>query len=60
MRLKEKKYDFWKWKNIIYEHDTAIKKSQIHQWSLKIQIYMIYRNTFWIDYAQRKIKSNCK
>ena len=29
--LKEKIYDFWKSKNIIYELDTAIKKIQIHQ-----------------------------
>ena len=36
MHLKEKEYDFWKSKNIIYELDTAIEKSQVHQWSLKV------------------------
>ena len=35
MRLNEKDYDFWKSKIMIYELDTAIKKSQIHQWSFK-------------------------
>ena len=37
MHLKEKEYHFWKSKNIIYmyEVDTAIKKGQVHQWSLK-------------------------
>ena len=29
--FKEKKYDFWKSKNIIYERNTSIKKSQVHQ-----------------------------
>ena len=29
-------------KSIIFELDTAIKKSQVHHWSLKIKIYMIY------------------
>ena len=43
MHLKEKKYDFWKLKKkkIIYEHDNAIKNGQVHQWSVKIKIYMI-------------------
>ena len=37
---KEKKNsENWK---IIYTHDTAITNSQIHLWSLKIKIYMIY------------------
>ena len=31
-----------KLKNIIYEYDSAIRNSQVHQWSLKIKIYMIY------------------
>ena len=26
----------------MHEHDTAIKNSQVHHWSLKIKIYMIY------------------
>ena len=34
--------DFWEMKNIIYTHDTAIKNSQGHHWSLKIKIYIIY------------------
>ena len=47
MHSKEKKYDSWKSKNIIYEPDTAIKKSQVHQWSLKFRFTsFIYRNTF--------------
>ena len=29
-------------KNDIYTHDTAIKNGQVHHWSLKIKIYMIY------------------
>ena len=33
--LKEKKYDFWELKNIIYVHDSAIKNDKVHQWSLK-------------------------
>ena len=35
------KTDFWELKNI-YTHDTAIKNNQVHHWSLKIKIYMIY------------------
>ena len=34
--------DFWELKKIIYTHDTAIKYGQVHHWSLKIIIYMIY------------------
>ena len=62
MHLKEKEHDFWKPKNIIYELDTAIKKSQVHQWSLKIKIYMIYlqKHFFELIYERRKINSNCK
>ena len=29
MHLKEKEYDFWTSKNIIYECNTAIKKNQV-------------------------------
>ena len=36
MHVKENEYDFWKSKIITYELDTAIKKSQVHPWSLKI------------------------
>ena len=36
MHFKEKEYDCWKSKYIIYELDTAIEKSQVHQWSLNI------------------------
>ena len=42
MCLKGKKYNFWKSKNIIFEHDTTIKMGLVNQWSLKIKIYMIY------------------
>ena len=31
--------DFWELKNII---NTPIKNGQVHHWSLKIKIYMIY------------------
>ena len=41
--FERKENDFWELKNIIYTHDTAIKKNgQVHHWSLKIKIYMIY------------------
>ena len=40
--FKRKENDFWELKNLIYTHDTAIKNSQVHHWSLKINIYMIY------------------
>ena len=40
--FERKENDFWELKNIIYTHDTAIKNGQVHQWSLKIKIYMIY------------------
>ena len=33
--------DFWELKNILYTYDT-IKNGQVHHWSLKIKIYMIY------------------
>ena len=34
--------DFWELKNIINTYDTSIKNGQVHHWSLKIKIYMIY------------------
>ena len=37
-----KKCDFWKSYKLIYEYDTAIKDGLVHQYSLKIKIYMIY------------------
>ena len=37
-----KENDFWKLKNLIYSHDIVIKNGQVHHWSLKIKIYMIY------------------
>ena len=43
--LKEKKNNFWELKKktkTIYTHDTANTNSQVHHWSLKIKIYMIY------------------
>ena len=42
VQLKEKKYDFWKLKKLTYKHNTIIKNGQVHHWSLKIKIYMIY------------------
>ena len=39
---KKKENDFWELKNIIYTHDTAIKNGQVHHWSLKTKIFMIY------------------
>ena len=41
--FKKKRYIFFcKSKTILYEHDTAIENGQVHQWSFKIKIYMIY------------------
>ena len=37
-----KENDFWELKKSIYTHGTAIKNGQVHHWSLKIKIYMIY------------------
>ena len=37
-----KENGFWELKNSIYTHGTAIKNGQVHHWSLKIKIYMIY------------------
>ena len=34
--------DFWELKKLIYTPDTAIESGQVHHWSLKIKIYMIY------------------
>ena len=34
--------DFWKFKKIVHEHDVAIKNGQVHRWSLKLKISMIY------------------
>ena len=40
--FERKEIDFWELKNLIYSHDRDIKNGQVHQWSLKIKIYMIY------------------
>ena len=41
--FERKENDFWELKKkYIYTHDTAIKNGQVHHWSLKIKIYMIY------------------
>ena len=40
--FERKENDFWELNNLIYTHDTAIKNSQVHHWSLTINIYMIY------------------
>ena len=42
VHLKEKKNNFSELKKIIYTSDTAITKGQVHHWSLKIKIYLIY------------------
>ena len=62
MCLKGKKYNFWKSKKIIFEHDTAIKKVLVHQWILKIKIYVIYLQKYSSElvYAWWNINSNCK
>ena len=39
MHLKGKKIYFWELKK---NNDTAITNGQVHHWSLKIKIYMIY------------------
>ena len=41
--FERKENGFWELKKkIVYTHDTATKNSQVHHWSLKIKIYMIY------------------
>ena len=40
--FERKENDFWELKNLIYSHDTVIINGQVHHWSLKIKIYMIY------------------
>ena len=40
--FERKENDFWELQNLIYIHDTAIKNGQVHRWSSKIKIYMIY------------------
>ena len=57
-----KENDFWELNNLIYKHGTAIKNSQVHHWSLKIKIYMIYFQKHFSEliYARRKINSKCK
>ena len=40
--FERKENDFWELKNMIYTYDTSIKNGQVHHWSLKIKIDMIY------------------
>ena len=40
--FKRKENDFWELKYIIDTNDTAIENGQVHHWSLRIKIYMIY------------------
>ena len=40
--FERKEIDFWELKNLIYKLDTAIKNGQVHHWSLKVKIYIIY------------------
>ena len=58
--FERKENDFWELKNIITQ-DTAFKNSQVHQWRLKIKIYMIYfeKHSSELNYAWRKINSSC-
>ena len=53
---------FCELKSIIYTHDTAIKIGQVHHWSLKIKISMIYfyKHSSELIYAWQKINYNCK
>ena len=39
---KKKRNEFCELKKIIHTHDTAIQNGEVHHWSLKIKIYMIY------------------
>ena len=54
--FERKENDFWELKNIIYTHDTAIKNSQVHHWSLKTKICMILflETLFWINLCPAK------
>ena len=58
----DKKYNSLKSKKNIFEHDTVIKKVLVHQWSLKLKIYMIYlqKHSPELIYTRWKINSNCK
>ena len=38
--FERKENDFWEVK--LYSYDTAIENGQVHHWSLKIKIFMIY------------------
>ena len=40
--FERKENDFWELKSMIYTHDPAIKNGQVHHWSLKTKIFMIY------------------
>ena len=40
--FERKENDFRELTNLIYTHNAAIKNGQVHHWSLKIKIYMIY------------------
>ena len=40
--FERKENHFWELKKLIYTHDRVIKIGQVHHWSLKIMIYMIY------------------
>ena len=57
MLLKEKEYDFWKSKNVIYELDTAIKKSQVHQWNFKnLDLHDLFIETLSREFMYFSIK----
>ena len=54
--FERKENDFWKLKNSIYAHDTAIKNGQVHHWSLKNQdLHDLFLETlFWINLCPAK------
>ena len=40
--FERKENDFWELTDLIYTHYIAIENGKVHQWSLKIKIYMVY------------------
>ena len=54
--FERKENDFWELKNIIYTHDTAIKNSQVHHWSLKTKVLhdLFLETLFWINLCPAK------
>ena len=40
--FERKENDVWEFEKLLYTHDTATEDDQVHHWSLRIKIYMIY------------------